>query len=436
MKAKKYPIHFLSVIIISNLSFIIFSCSTTEPPPPVKSISLAQNDTMLTEISLTIKLNNISTPAEVTLLRDNTPLLNFLMSRADTTVTDTTAEPNKSYKYKAAAKTGGETFTSGEFTAVTMDTTTQNFTFEYFEYGDGWETAYLNDVWVFDENNIWAVGYLGWQDSIGNPNIIRWNGNKWYLPKYNGNSSGMYGIWANDTEHIYFATGAIHKYINGIFSAEDLTHLPWQNGQAVHKLWGSSLSNIWGVGPGGTIVHYNGVKWEKIDFDTQWWFYEITGNTETDIAYAVSCTIYDAIVVKLENSTAEIIYQKSQRDTDIGAWTLTITENNGYCYLASSSLPKTAIWRINEKDYSVKEIAKIDPRIGIYQSSAREMNDMYFVGNDWTIGKLIHFNGIRFSIFDLQQQLDNYGGCYSLKDFTVIVGRSNNKAFIVKIRRI
>jgi hypothetical protein len=44
--------------------------------------------------------------------------------------------------------------------AVTMDTTTQNFTFETVEFGDGFSSSYFNDVWIFDENNIWAVGYV------------------------------------------------------------------------------------------------------------------------------------------------------------------------------------------------------------------------------------------------------------------------------------
>ncbi len=56
---------------------------------------------------------------------------------------------------------------------------------------------------------------------------------------------------------------------------------------AVEKLWGSSESNIWGVGPWGTIVHNDGNGWAKIDFDRQWYFYNITGNKETGIAYAV-----------------------------------------------------------------------------------------------------------------------------------------------------
>ncbi len=47
-------------------------------------------------------------------------------------------------------------------------------------------------------------------------------------------------------------------------------------------------NNIWGIGPWGTIVHFDGQSWTKIDFDTQWYFYEITGNKETGTAYAIA----------------------------------------------------------------------------------------------------------------------------------------------------
>ncbi len=61
------------------------------------------------------------------------------------------------------------------------DTTTQNFSFETVEFGDGYASSLFEDVWVFDENNIWAVGDL---DLDGNyTNIMRWDGKKWFPQK-------------------------------------------------------------------------------------------------------------------------------------------------------------------------------------------------------------------------------------------------------------
>ncbi|HEX3075094.1 MAG TPA: hypothetical protein VHP30_15880, partial [Ignavibacteriales bacterium] len=61
------------------------------------------------------------------------------------------------------------------------DSTTQNFTFEEYEFGDGSSSSYFNDVWIFDENNIWAVGWVGILPGYENMNvnIMRWNGAEW-----------------------------------------------------------------------------------------------------------------------------------------------------------------------------------------------------------------------------------------------------------------
>ncbi len=198
---------------------------------------------------------------------------------------------------------------------VEPDSTTQNFTFETFEFGDGFESSWLNDVWIFDENNIWAVGYLAPSDTtvngihITNPNIIRWDGSSWKLQPFSGTSNGMEGIWALDSSHIYFASGGLRKYVNGVYSTIN-TNLGLQNYQGIYKLWGNSENNLWGVGPGGTIVHYDGVAWSKIDFDEGWYFYDITGNSKTGTAFAVAQgnLRYESIIVELKNGTADIIF--------------------------------------------------------------------------------------------------------------------------------
>ncbi len=144
-----------------------------------------------------------------------------------------------------------------------QDTTSQNFTFQSYEFGGGYESSWLKDVWIFDENNIWAVGYI---DTIGDKrseNIIRWDGKQWSGFGKQFNSLGIYGIWALDSSHIWMGVGVVLKYKNGVFSWEDFSNLDFSKGRAVHKLWGSSEQNIWGVGPAGTIVHYDGKKLDK-----------------------------------------------------------------------------------------------------------------------------------------------------------------------------
>ena len=163
------------------------------------------------------------------------------------------------------------------------DTTSQNFTFETYEFGDGFSSSYFNDVWIFDENNIWVCGNVLTNDSTDG-NLYHWGGNKWNAIRTN--YVDMEGIWGIDSI-LYLASGGIWRY-----DRTNLVRQPFKftlsNGQAVHRLWGSSESNIWGVGPWGTIVHFDGKKWKKIDFDAEMYFYDISGNKANGIAYAIA----------------------------------------------------------------------------------------------------------------------------------------------------
>ena len=127
------------------------------------------------------------------------------------------------------------------------DTTSQNFIFETFEFGDGSASSYLNDVWIFDENNIWAVGDISKTDSLPLTNIIVWNGKKWTARTEFYTSSGVNGIWAFDKNLIYFASGGIRFLKNGVLNSVTKYDGTFGSGQGVHKLWGSSATNIWGV---------------------------------------------------------------------------------------------------------------------------------------------------------------------------------------------
>ena len=195
---------------------------------------------------------------------------------------------------------------------VEPDSTTQNFTFQTYEFGDGGSSSYLNDVWIFNENNIWAVGDISPENGEDFTNILRWNGTKWYHFLREFVSTGFTGMWAADSNNIYLASGALRKYENGAVKTIDLTNFSFSQGQAITKLWGSSTNNIWGVGPWGTIVHYDGSKWAKIDFDQNWRFDAITGSEKTGIAYASATDqSFNTAIVELKDNSANIIYNSA-----------------------------------------------------------------------------------------------------------------------------
>jgi hypothetical protein len=323
-------------------------------------------------------------------------------------------------------------------TPVEPDSTIQNFTFETFEFGDGFSSSYLNDVWIFDENNIWAVGYISPTDTIVNgtpiinPNITRWNGLNWELQPFSGTSTGIEGIWAFDTSLIYFASGNIIKYQNSIY--ENIV-VPgnWTPGQSINKLWGSSKNNIWGVGPNSTIVYYNGVAWSKIDFDEGWRFDAITGSKQTGIAYASATSQqFNTIIVELKNNSATVIYNSANDPDNLSSFNLELLDEN------TLLLGRTKLWSFDIGEKKTKIIATLTSGYSAINIAVNSPIDIYYFVDKYGSGiELMHFNGKRFKALTFTNTSNQIkGDAFAIKDLAVMTGFSNNKGYLVKVKRI
>jgi hypothetical protein len=316
---------------------------------------------------------------------------------------------------------------------VEPDSTTQNFTFETFEFGDGFESNELNDVWIFDENNIWAVGYVREQVSNDLPvNIVRWNGNNWagFGPQFN--SAGIYGIWAIDSSNIFFAVGAVVQYKNGNFTEFNLGNLGFTQGQGVHKLWGNSENNIWGIGPNSTIVHYDGIAWNKITFDEGWRFDAITGSKQTGIAYASATSQqFNTIIVELKNNSATVIYNSANDLNNLTSFSIKLLKEQELILAA------TNIWTFDIITKTTKILYWLPQNSYVARSAFVNEKDIYFFAKPYNPGEnLLHFNGKRFSSISFSNRNSViYGGAFAIKDLAIMTGFSNNKGYLVKVKR-
>lgn len=293
-------------------------------------------------------------------------------------------------------------------------------------------------MWVFSENNIWAVGFLSSKDTvidgkkIYNTNIIRWTGSDWKLLPYSGTTSGIYGIWAQDSSTIYFANGLVFKYKNGTFIEYDFTHLTFSNNQSINKLWGSSENNIYGVGKNGIIVHYDGIKWTKINFDTQWRFDAITGSKQSGIAYASATNqSFSTAIIKLENNTAGIIYNSVNDNDHFTSFSIKLL-NEGELLLGLNK-----VWKFNINTKQTELLYTLPSGYGVFSMAIYSNKDIYFFVDPYGSGKeLLHYNGKRFTEITFSNNpLIIYGDAYAIKDLAVLTGFSNNKAYLVKVKR-
>ncbi|HKJ81733.1 MAG TPA: hypothetical protein VJ954_06900 [Ignavibacteriaceae bacterium] len=319
-----------------------------------------------------------------------------------------------------------------KFPPAEPDSTTQNFDFQTYEFGDGGESSWLNDVWIFNENNIWAVGYINVTSNTGRVNFIHWNGSQWLGVGQQFDSGGFDGIWAADSENIYFADGIVLKYDKFGFKYEDFSNITFTNGQGIHKLWGSSTNNIWGVGPWGTIVHYDGSQWTKIDFDRGWRFDAITGSEKTGIAYACATDqSFNTSIVELNDNSANIIYNSANTQEHLTSFSVKLLNEEQLL------LGLNKVWKFNLSTKQTELQYILPSGYSVFVMALYNYKDVYYFVDPYGRGKeLLHYNGKRFKEITYSKTiLPLYEGAYAVKDLAVMVGESNNKAYLVEVKR-
>jgi len=280
--------------ILFTFAFYLVRCNTTEPPPVITpqpkpaGITLKLITKSSTEIFLTVSAKDTLLPAPVTIKRDNTEIMSFYLTKADTTIIDTRLAAGKTYSYKPMVKINGKEKAGDTLFATTLDTTSSSFTWQTFTFGEH-SSSSLSDVAIISENDIWAVGAIYMNDSTGNAdpnayNAVHWDGNEWKLKRifYYGDCSAvkyppLKAIMAFSKNNIAITNGGSIGWFNGNTINLDCGINPLLNG-AINKIWGTSNNNVYVVGSNGSIAHYNGTSWTKIESGTNLNINDIWGN--------------------------------------------------------------------------------------------------------------------------------------------------------------
>ncbi|GAB6283775.1 MAG: hypothetical protein STSR0008_25920 [Ignavibacterium sp.] len=149
----------LILIIFFSFLLLFFSCDDSTNPPEADSINLKLEDVSCTEAWITLTTNNLQLPAEINLLRTdvngNSVSQISILTTQDSLLYIDSLLPNQTYKFQSVIQSINQS--SNELNITTMDTTSHNFTFETYTFGEH-SNSVLYDVAIIDENNIWAVG--------------------------------------------------------------------------------------------------------------------------------------------------------------------------------------------------------------------------------------------------------------------------------------
>ena len=167
-------------IFILFTSLALLSCDSNEPQS-VSTLTLSVEDVSCTEAWLQLTTNNIQLPVTINLLKNNSLTLTFSLSTKDSLLYIDSLLPNQIYKFLITMQQSNNA--SNELSVTTMDTISHNFTCQTFTFGEH-SSSSLYDVAIINENDIWAVGEIYMNDSLGNPdpiayNVLHWDGTSW-----------------------------------------------------------------------------------------------------------------------------------------------------------------------------------------------------------------------------------------------------------------
>jgi len=164
-------------------------------------------------------------------------------------------------------------------TKCLMDTTSHNFVWEIDTLGG--YGSYLRDVAIVDENDIWMVGNI--ETDTATYNAAHWNGVAWEYLQIS-RPVDFEGIYAFSKNDIWFADGCKIFHHDGTGFRElwmcDYDQFGW--GQVI-SIWGTLSSNMYFVGNNGSIIHYDGSTFTKIESGIEESIIDIWGLDENHI---------------------------------------------------------------------------------------------------------------------------------------------------------
>ena len=310
----------LNIVLLLILLFV--HCDTTEPPESKASLSLTLEDVSCTEAWITLKSTNLQIPNSITIKQNNQIRMTINSATADTLLYIDSLLPKENYSFTATTTTNNQQLTTNGVLAQTLDTTSHNFTWQTFTFGQH-SSSVLYDVAIIDENNIWAVGEIYMNDSLGNPdphayNAVHWDGQSWELKRImfyticgqaSLSSYPAKAIFAFSENDIWIAGGGRQlPRIDGINQVDKIC-LPFS--MVINKIWGSSSNDLYAVGNGGIIAHYSNGNWTKIESGTQINLLDIWGSG--DVTWICGWTDFNpTVLLKISSVGLTKVYEDSQ----------------------------------------------------------------------------------------------------------------------------
>ena len=431
----------LFVSLALGFSFLLFnSCHERGPLFPPPALGLGLRDFSCTEAWIEVQVGNNDKTANIYIKKDDEIIKTITLGQSDSIFYFDNLLPNTSYKFDAVTYDDGTEIKSNPVTFTTLDTTSHHFAWQTFTFGEHQHST-LHDVTIINENNIWAVGEIYMNDSLGNPDIvpynaIHWDGNEWKLIRiptktFSGStfSSQINTIFSFSESNIWtFSIAGSYSNWNG---SNWVTEFVNERDGSGNRYWGINMSNLFLACSNGGISLYNGTNWQKIESETNVNLFDLWGTSggKTIWTCGYSDDYANSALLRIKDDVVEKIFEGSSND-----------QSNGY-YVG----PISGVWSDNEyrifmmngggiytqKNSSTffleKEIARFS-HFG-YGIDGTRSNNIFACGSRF-VG---HWNGSSYvEYLEIFNQSITFYNINTYSDLVVAVGSDHNSAISSK----
>ena len=412
-------------------SLILLSCKKDNPVPPEQQpqVNLTLEDVSCTEAWIKLSTNNISIPTDVELQKDGSFYRTISLNLPDTVLYIDSLLPNKTYSFKSIIQSVNQSIRDS-VSVATLDTTSHNFTWQTWTFGGQAGSCTLYDVAIIDENNIWAVGEIYLNDSLGNTisyNAVHWDGTNWEVKRilYLNGFAPMTAIRAFNENDIWFGIGYLIHW-DGT-SYKEMSIPDWHI--RTNKIWGTSSNNLYIVGNNGNIAHYQNDQWSRIESGTDLNINDIYGayNNRTNkweilTPAANVLQSLDRDLLFITNNSAEHLDTSPVTGTLRTAWFIPdriYLIGGGGIY--KKALLTDSLWEAKHKgitNYSTNRIR------------GNALNNIVLTGGG---GEILHYNGYSFKSYLNQTQINGNYYSVDLKNNMIIFVGNDSPAAVIAI---
>ena len=412
----------------------LYFLSCTEPndpeiPPEDKTnLSIEVEDVSCTEAWISLKIDK---PSEVQMFIDDKETNQFHLS-SDTLIYLDTLLPNKNYKVEAAYLKDGNLSEKTSALAQTLDVTSHSYTWETFEFGEQGNSCIM-DIFIINENNIWAVGEIFTEDSdtydsLGNwidpYNVAHWDGKEWKLirlmsvtrilyPTSSSSDSSFvegHSIFAFSENDVWISAGNVFHY-----DGKSWTQRNGNGAGFARKILGKKPKDMYFLRD-DKLIHFNGTDWMSIPVGTNIPLLDIAANGDEIWINGYTYLTGESILLKLnDNKVTKVWEQNTATDKEpYGSYISSIFITNKDMFIDSDDGVFRNKLGVDSSSKWIKSTFRYD-----YKITGTASNDVYTVGDQ---GDTWHYNGLNWKQIYIDWSRNSRLRCAAAKDNLLVSG--------------